>query len=220
MNLPALVVALLLLSATVGLAVAVADSAFAGARRQPLDSRATVSLSERMVAADGPLAVRGNVLNRTRVRRLNTSSLRTWFPVTAGRDVLVRLDGRTLVERGDPRDGVTVQRVVLVAARDPTTLTPRFAGANATVTLPRRSDAATLTVAPPDGTTVRTVRANGRVVLHDPAGLDGTYRVALSRFETTTLAFRANGSLPPGSVTVEYAPETTVKATLSVTVDA
>lgn len=218
-NLPALVVALLVVSTAIGMSLALADGAFAGATRSPGDRRAAVALSERLVSADSPVTVRKNVLNRTIVARLNASSLRRGFPVVAGHDFSVRLGNRTLVSVGDSTGGVTMRRIVLVAQRQPVELTPRFTGPNATVTLPRRSRRADLTIHPPAGTTVRTVRANGRVVRYDPAGLDGTYRVRLARLETTTLALNASASLPAGSVTVTYYPERTTKATLVVTVD-
>lgn len=219
-NLPTLAVALLLVTTTVGLGLAVADNAFADATRDPAERRVAVSLSERLVGADGPLTRRGNVLNRSALDALDADRLRDAFPVTRGHDVRIRLGDRTLVEAGDPAGGATFRRVVLVAEREPTTVPVRFTGANATVTLPRRGDRATLTIDPPDGTAVRTVRANDRVVLHDDAGLDGSFEVRLSRLETTELAFDASGPLPPGSVNVSYAPTETTKGVLVVTVDA
>lgn len=218
-NLPTLAVALLVLTTTVGLSLAVADGAFADATREPSERRAAVALSERLVSADGPLTLRGNVLNRTKLADLDADWLRSAFPVAESSDVRIRLDDRTLVETGDPTGGATIRRVVLVAEREPTTVPVEFAGENATLTLPRRSDRATLAIDPPDGESVRTVQANERVVLHDPGGLDGDYSVRLSRLETTRLSFRASGPLPDGSVNVTYAPTETTKGVLAVTVD-
>lgn len=218
-NLPTLAIALLLLTTTVGLSLAYADGAFVDATRQPAERRVAVSLSERLVSADGPLALRGNVLNGSALADLDAASLRTTFPVSQGYDVRIRLDGRTLVEIGDPTGGASFRRVVLVATREPTTVPVRFTGANATLTLPRRTDRATLTIEPPGATTVSTVRANDRVVLHDASGLDGSFEVRLSRLETTRLTFEATGPLPPGSVSVTYAPTRTTKGVLVVTVD-
>lgn len=125
---------------------------------------------------------------------------------------------RTLAERGDPSGGATVERIVLVRSRERVSVTPPLdTGA---VTLPRRTDRVTLEVDPPAGTTVRTVRANDRVVLHDPAGLDGRYTVDTSRYATVRLAFEARGPLGRGDARVTYYPAETTKATLEVTVDA
>lgn len=219
-NLPALAVALLLLATTVGLGLALADGAFADATRQPGERRVAVSLSERLVAADGPLTLRGNVLNGTALGDLDADRLREAFPVTHGYDVRVRLDGRTLVSAGDPTGGATVRRVVLVATREPATVPVEFAGPNASVTLPRRSDRATVTIEPDGAASVATVRANDRVVLHNASGLVGSFELRFSRLETTRLSFEASGPLPDGSATVSYAPAETTKGELVVTVDA
>lgn len=214
-NLPALVVALLLVGTSVGAALGLASGAFVSADTDPADARLATSLSERLVAADGPLTRRANVLSRPAVR--NSTAEADWLPGDA--DVRVRLGDSTVVSRGDPTGGVSVRRVVLVASDERRRIDPDFAGGNS-VTLPRRTTNATLTLDPPAGTEITTVRANERVVLHDPAGLDGAYDVALSRYDTVTLAFEANSSLSAGSVTVDYRAETTTKAVLVVTVDA
>ena len=96
---------------------------------------------------------------------------------------------------------------------------PLGANRDQSVTLPRRTPNATLTLSPPNGTTVSTVRANGRVVLHDESGIEGTETVDLSRFETATLTFESSDRLPEGSVVVTYYPSRTRKAVLGVTVD-
>ena len=216
-NLPAVAVALLLLTATTGLAVTLADGAFASADRDPADRRVATALANRMVAEDGPLTRRANVLDSGAVSPLTEAQLDSRFPVVEGLDVRIRLDDRRLLERGTPSDGATVRRVVLVAEPQAVTVTPRLTD-NAT-TLPRRTDRVRLEIDPPPPVTVSTVRANDRVVLHDPAGLSGAYDVDISRFETGRLSFTTDGPLPPNGVRVNYYPTRTTKATLAVTVD-
>lgn len=216
-NLVALGVALLALTAVLGVALVVADGAFAGADRQPGERRLASSLSDRLVAADGPLTTRANVLNASALDGFDGAALAARFPAAEGRAVRVRLDGETLAATGDVTGGSTVRRVVLVEREERVTTTPTL-DRNA-VTLPRRTDRVTLHVDPPTGSRVTTVRANGRVVAHDPGGLDGNVTVAVSRFETTTLSFDATGSLPTGSVDLTYYPSRTIKALLVVTVD-
>lgn len=213
-NLPALTVALVLLTATTGVALTVADGAFAGAQREADDRRVATALAERLVAADGPLTRRANVLNGSKLRRLDAERLRALFPVTRGATVSVRLGNRTVVA-GD--GAATVRRVVLVSRRQSVTRTPPLAGGETVV--PRRTPRVRLRIDPLLGTTIRTVRANDRVVLHDSGGLDGTYTVRTSRFETTTLSFGADGPLPRGSVRVTYFPSRTTKELLVVGVD-
>jgi hypothetical protein len=215
-NLPALAVALVLLTAATGLSVALADAAFASADRDPPDRRVADALSDRFVATDAPTTRRANVL-RERALSLSPGALDRTFPVARGHAVRIEVGGTTVLERGDPVGGATVRRVVLVARPQSVSLTPTL-NRNAT-TLPRRTRRVTLTVRPPNAT-VRTVRVNGRVVLHDPAGLNGTYDVGVSRFETIRLAFETDRPIERGSVELTYYPTRTTKATLAVTVDA
>lgn len=216
-NLTALVVALLLVGASVGLAVGLAGGAFAGADTDPADGRLAASVAERLVAADGPLSVRANVLSQTAIDNASVAVLGDVLPADAA--VRVALDGQPVVERGNPTGGTTMRRIVLVAETERHELTPALDD-GASVTLPRRTANATVTVDPPAGSTVSTVRANDRVVLRDPGGLDGTYDVALARYDTVTVTVDASSDLPPGSVRIAYRAETTAKTVLTVTVDA
>lgn len=212
-NLPALAVALLLVGASVAVAVALAGGAFAAADTEPRDTRLASSLAERLVAANGPLSIRANVLSREAVANASGDSC----PKTT--DCRVRLDGETVLARGDPRRGETVRRLVLLADTEWRTLDAGLPGEDA-VTLPRRTTTATVHLDPPPATRVTTVRANGRVVLHDPDGLDGSYDLALSGYDTVTLAVDATRDLGAGTLSVDYRVETTTKAVMAVTVDA
>lgn len=210
-NLPALAVALLVVTTTAGLALTFADDAFADASRDADERRVAVALAERLVAPESPLTDRANVVDGTAADRLDDLSP---FPVVGDRPVRVRIDDRTLAVRGDPTGGSTASRIVLVQYRQTVSREPRFTDGR--TTLPRRTPRVTLDVSADE--TVRTVRANGRVVLHEPSGLAGEYTVRVSRFETTTLAVDANESLEQGDVTVRYYPARTTKSTLEVTV--
>ncbi|WP_440007366.1 DUF7263 family protein [Halomicrococcus sp. SG-WS-1] len=219
MNLPALAVALLVLTTAATMSLGMADRAFLGAERDADSRRVAVALSERLVDQSGPVAVRPNVLNATELDRLDGPRLRSLFPVVADHDVRVTVGDDAVAERGDP-EGVTVRRVVLVERRRAVTLTPRLAATSPAFTLPRRTRTVDLAVRPPEGTTVTEVRADGRVVLRNASGLTGDFSVRVSRFETVRFAFDADGPLPTGSVTVTYYPAETHKTVLAVTVDA
>lgn len=205
-NLPALAIALLAVTAVAALSVTVADGAFRSAERDAADRATAQATADRLVAADSPLTDRRNVLNASRLRAGAVEAV-----VPPDVDVRVALDGETVYERGDPVDGETARRLTLVAEPQRVELEPPLSTGE--VTLPRRTPRATVAVDP--GAGVETVRANDRVVLHDPAGIEGEHTVDLSRYETTTLAFDGN---PAGNVTVTYYPRRTVKADLEVTV--
>ncbi|WP_049981195.1 DUF7263 family protein [Halolamina rubra] len=209
-NLLSLAVALTALVSAATLGLVVADGALAGADREPGERRAAGVAAERLVSAEAT-TVRENVLDGEAIAGLSAADLDALAPPVADRSVRVRLGGETLLERGDPT-GVTVERVVLVAER--TTRSRSVAvGDGDTVTLPRRTDRVELTFAA--GSTVETVRVNGRVLLHDPGGLAGQFVVEPSRYETATLSF-AGGTAQVG---IESRPLRTEKATLRVTVD-
>jgi hypothetical protein len=208
-NLPALAIALLVVTAVAALSVTVADGAFSSAERDAADRATAGAVADRLLAADSSLTERQNVLNAS---RLNEPSVETVVPPDV--DVRVAVDGDTVYERGDPAGGPTVRRLGIVAERQRVTFEPplRFGS----VTLPRRSPRAEIAV--DEDADIETVRANGRVLLHDPGGVDGEHSVPLSRYETTTLRFE--GAWTAGDVAVTYYPRRTRKALVEVTVDA
>lgn len=218
-SLPALGVALVLLTAVTGLGVAMADTAIAGAERTPDERRVAAAIADKLVAADGPLTTRSNVLNRSRVTEFSRSDLERSAPPAAEYAVTVELAGDAIAGSGTVHSGTRISRLVVVESRETRTLTPDLTTTDA-VTLPRRSAQATVTIDPPPGTTVWTVRANDRVVLHNRSGLDGSYEVPLVPYETTALRFQRAGRLEPGNVTIGYDAPRSTKETLVVTVDA
>ncbi|NHN57681.1 hypothetical protein G9466_01130 [Halorussus sp. JP-T4] len=219
MNLPALAVALLVVTTVTVVSVGMADRAYLSAERDADRHRVAVALSERFVGPESRVTARTNVLDAGTVSRLNASRLRSLFPVAEGKDVRVRLGDRTVAAAGEPTGGTTVRRIVLVENRTAASLTPNLSANAPAVTLPRRSPRVTVALAPPAGTDVTAVRANGRIVLRNVSGLEGTFSVDLSRFETATLAFETDGPLPTGSLELTYYPAETRKAVLAVTVD-
>lgn len=219
MNLPALAVALLVVTTVAVVSFGMADRAYLSADRDADQRRVAVALSERLVNPETPVTARANVLDAESVADLNATRLRTLFPVTDGYDVQIRLGDRTIAATGDATGGTTVRRIVLVERRTTASMTPGLSANEPSVTLPRRTPRVRLALSPPDGTTVTAVLANEKVVLRNESRLSGNFEIALSRFETTTLAFETDGPLPTGSVEVTYYPAETEKAVLAVTVD-
>lgn len=217
-SLPALAVALLILSGVTVMALVVADGVLAGADREPGERHAATSLADRFVSADGPIAVRENVLDSSGLATLDATTIERQFPVVRDEAVRVTVGDRTVLSDPNARGGTTVRRIVVVREIDRRSITPRFGGP-AAVTLPRRTDSVSVRLDPPNGTTVWSVRANDRVLLYDPSGLSGRYDLDLSRFETARLRFVGPGQLHRGNVTIEYPVEQTTRTTLAVTVD-
>jgi hypothetical protein len=221
MNLPALAVALLVVTTVAVVSLGMADRAYVSAERDADQRRVAVALSERLVAPDSSVTTRANILDADQLDGLNASRLRELFPVSAsgGYDVGVRLGNRTLATTGEPTGGTTIRRIALVEHRSAVALSPTVSATDPTVTLPRRSPRVEISLTPPEGTTVTTVRTNDRVVLRNSSGLVGNFTVELSAFETTTLSFETEGPFPTGSVELTYYPAESRKAVLAVTVD-
>lgn len=217
-TLPAVGIAFLLLTSVLVVGVLAADAAMQSADRPALDRQAAVGLSEALVRADAPVTERANVINESRLGNLTVADLRDRHGLATNASVRVSLDGRTLVAGGSPAGGVTVERTVLLERGQRRRFEPSLEGTRA-VTLPRRTSRVNLTLRPPVNTTLRAVRVNGRVRLHNTSGLNGTYEVPVTTVETARLHFEALGPLSNETVVVRYEPVRTEKAQLAVTVD-
>ena len=218
LSLPALGLAFLVLTTVVVLGVTVANGAVASAERDTLDRQATVSLSDRLVSADGPLTTRQNVIDESTLEDLNATTLRTEYGLTDEANARITLEGKKMVSTGEVDSGHTIERLVVVRERHNRTLTPAFA-AGRSVTLPRRTDRIRLSIRPEPNQTVSTVTLADRVVLHNDSGLRGTFTVRPSRYETATLSFDSTIHISSGTIRLTYYPVETRTARLGVTVD-
>ncbi|UPM43582.1 DUF7263 family protein [Halocatena salina] len=208
-SLLALVVSLVVLTTVLGLALAVIDGAYRSADRQPAERRIATSLVERLVSEESTYTTRTNVMNETELHTLTAQQLTQTYPFARGTDLRVRSGDETIVERGLPTGGTTVRRLVLHERHQQVT-TP----VDANSTIPAGIQQATITV--PARASVTTVRANERVVLHDPDGLTGAFEIAIPSHNPTRL--RATGGRSDG-VTVTHTQLRTTPRTLVVTID-
>jgi hypothetical protein len=233
-------VALVLVASVLGASIALAESMLVDATegRDAADRRAAATLAARLVDDRPEHYPPGIVRNRS---TLSASRVETLVPATEDAAVSVELGGRTLLERGDPSDGATVRRSVLVGRPS-----DRTAAINLTedeeLALEHRTNAVTLDLSPGPNTTVRTVRVNGRIVLHNDTGLSGEATVPTSVRRTTVLTFESTVATgiepvslsgsgnaaasttaveanPTGRVDVSYVTVGSDPATLVVTVD-
>lgn len=202
-------VSLLLVAATVGVALAVADGAFTAATRDPTDARVANSAADRLTASDAPLTRRANVLNESRLAELSADRVVALADSLAGTAFRVRIGNRTLAERGRIGEGATSRRLVVVAQTTPRT---RQVNASGSVSLPRRTDRIQFTF---QNASVETVRAGDRVILHNASELTGTVTVDSRRLATLRLSFDGTGT-----VGVRTYPTQTTTRQLVVTVDA
>ena len=215
-SLVSLTVALVLLTGVTALGLAVAEGALANADGRPLERRAAGVAADHILKADA-VALRPNVLDETALWALSPADVDELAPAAAGRPLRVRLGGETVATRGDPDPGVTVRRAVVVGSQ---TRVRRTVGdpSNNTLTIPRGPAKVRIGVKSRNGSSVTAVRAGDRVVLYDPAGLDGSATVRVEPAANTTLSFTAAGR--NATVEASYVATDAEPTTLEVTVGA
>lgn len=214
-----LVTAIAVLTVVTGGTLIVVEDAFRDTERGDAERAVALQASERLVATDGPIAERPNVVNESRLEALNESDLRAVAASDRFRTA-VSVDGVEQASVGDPGPGHVVRRIVLLeqterVEREPPVTTQE----GYEVTLPVRTDEIELTVDPPPETAVTTVRSDGRVVLQNESGLAGTHELRTARYDTLRLTFETTGPLDDGDVAVAYGATTRERAVLAVTVD-
>jgi len=217
-TLPIVGVALVLVT-SVGLLAVLAGQGSIQAAREPSVERSTaIGISERLVEPGSGLAVRQNVVAANRTGEVDERFLREALGVGEAVDVRVTLDGQTLVDTGTAGDEVTVERIVWVEHTRRRQRTPRVRG-GVDVTLPRRVTSLDLTIDPGPDATVRAVTADDQVVLANESGLVGSYRIDVSRFETTSIGVDAVGELERGDLSLTYRVPQRHRGILAVSVD-
>ena len=216
-NMVSLAIALLLLVGAAGTAIAIAHGSLASAEREPAERNVATNLADGLVSPDATHVRRENVLDRNETEALAVTDVETLAPGIDARPFRIRIDDRTLLERGDPTGGTRVERLVVLATDDQRTYRLDLEEDDA-VTVPRRTDVLRVTVEPENDTTVSTIRVNDRVLLHDPDGLEGTATASVPW--TATLRVTVEGEGSDGVVAITANPETTAKARLEVTVGA
>lgn len=218
-ELPAIAIAFLLFTVVTVLVVGAADTARRSADRPAIQRQEATGLSEQLVSQHAPITRRANVLAAGSATELTASDLYEQYGLSPDHDARIRLDDELVAATGNLTGGTTVDRLVVIENRVEQTVQPSFEN-NRSVTLPRRTPNATVDIDPANGTVVRSVRANDRVLLRNESGLQGQFEISLSRYETVTLHFETAGFLSEDAVRIEYYPAETRKATLTVTVDA
>lgn len=212
-TLVAAAVAVILLVGATAMGVALADEALANADRQPLERRAARTLADRLLTADATTH-RDGVLRADRVANLTVDDLERLSPPVAGRGVRVRIGNATPVDR--TAAGTTVRRTARVGRAK--TAERRLALADGrSLTVPAGVERVRIHVGTANNTTVRTVLADGRPVLHAGGGIEGSTVVRVARHDPTRFRFLGNGTV--GRARVDYVRVTTRPVVVEVTVD-
>lgn len=209
-NLLSLVAALVGLTLLLAGSLVVVEGIFTGAEHDAGERATALTVSEGLV--DGEHAKRSNVLSPASVDEINTETLRE-LGADERHAIGVRIDGESVAAVGDPTDGTTVRRIVML---ERTERVEEHPGSD-DVTLPSGVDSATVRVDSGSRATIETVRVDGRVVLHDPGGLDGRFTVDVPRQENATMSVEADDRLTEDEIVVTYEHPTREPAVLAVT---
>ena len=205
-NLLGLAAAVVVVTAVTVAGVAIASDALADADRQPSATHAAERLATHLTAADAAHTRDRNVLRAGPSGNLTAADLDAAIPPVRDRPVSVVLGGDTLVERGgDARrtdDAIRIERRVRVEQAVDRTQRVDLA-TRGSATLPDHTGRLVIRIDTERTRTVRTVRADGRVVLHDPSGLSGRYVVAVPDVQPLTVGFESAGD-GPGAVWVSW----------------
>ncbi|MDS0242115.1 MULTISPECIES: hypothetical protein [unclassified Haloferax] len=220
-TLAGLAVALVLVTAVTVGAVAAADRALAGATGDSLEQQR----AERAAAAlltDSPITWSDNgsdAIDLALANDTNATVLAAAVPPLRDAAFRVRIDGRTVAERGDPSGGATVSRgAVAVTRRNVRGSINLSAETNTTLT--GRTNRTQLDVDPAPNTTVQTIRVGDRVVLHRPGGIEGRRVVGVPSRTDPVIRVETAGSDPYGTVDVSATAFDSTVVRIEVTVDA
>ncbi|WP_435186320.1 DUF7263 family protein [Halobellus sp. EA9] len=209
------VAVIVVVTVTVG-GAGLATDALADAEREPAAVHAAERLADSLVAGDSAHTRGPNVLDAAATANLTLADVDAAAPPVRGRPVRISLGGDVLLARGafgdrhsagdEPVRIVRRVRVEHDAAR-----TERLdLRTERSVTLDDHGGNAAVTIDPVPGQSVTTVRAGGRVVLHDRSGLDGEYAVRLPSTRPLAVRFEVRGSGlgRAGTATVAWAAPT------------
>jgi hypothetical protein len=193
---------------------ALASDALADADRQPAATYAAERLSTHLVAADAAHTRGANTLRADRIANLTLADLDREVPPIRDRPVSVTIGDETIVERGAvdgdtigedaprPTNSVRVERRVRIE-RDVERTERIDLTERAGRTLPDHTGRVVVRIDTRRTRTVHTLRADGRVVLHDAAGLSGRYIVRVPDVRPLDVDIGSDGD-GPGTVTLSW----------------
>lgn len=202
-NLLALAAALVVVSAALGVALLYAGGSLSTATGEPGERVLATGLADRMLASDGPLSRADGTLNASKVRNFTGRDLALILPQENDAAIRVRLGGEVLARRGTIRDGTSVTRLVRVVEhrtviRRPDLSTNESSDADYVL---RAAHHVEISINGSAGI-LETVWLDGRLVLHDSEGLDGTFTVRLPAPGQSRLQFSVSR---PGDALVTLA---------------
>lgn len=218
-NLIALAAAVLVVSAALGIALIFVSGSLSTATGEPEERVLATGIADRLTASDGPITRADGSVNASLVENFTTHRLASILPDANQGAVRVSLGGEELASIGEPHEGTTVTRLVRVVEHRSVIRRPDLSSNESSDDyVLRAADHIEISINGSAGV-LETVWLDGRMVLHDPEGLNGSFTVRLPAPGQSRLQFKV---LQPGNdvVTLKTVRRDVRFLRLVVTVDA
>lgn len=215
-NLIALAIAILLLTAAIGVALTIAGAPFHTGAPTAADRHLARGAAATLLAGDSPLTRRAGVLNASALRAVDGADLRELLGLGSDVDVRLRFDGRTVAATGRIERGATVRRVVTVTQWQWTRTDAAFGNDSSLMVGPTPVVKLGVNAS---STTIQSVRVDGRVVLHAPTGVSTPVTIAVPQSEPVQVNVTTTGPGSSASIWVATPTVATETGVLVVTID-
>jgi hypothetical protein len=180
-NLLALAAALVVVTAATSIALLIAGGATDARTGDPEEAALASGITDRLLAADGPLARSDGTLNTTLIERFDGDDLQALLPADSDAVVRVRLGDRIIASTGDTPEGTQVTSLVRVVQYQPVTRYPDLVANDSQSSRYVLRAAGWINVSINESAgTVHTVWVDDRMVLHDLNGINGTHRISIA----------------------------------------
>jgi hypothetical protein len=173
-NLISFAAAVVLISAVTVSGVIVAEEALSDVVDQSQEERVASLIAAHLVADAASHTRRHGVLQASASKSLTAADLTTAVPSFAGRSARVVVHDTTIVDRGTPTKSLVRQRVLIESYTQRSrrlTLANLPQSQSSNISLARHAGNVTVSILPTTNRTVHTIRADGRVLRHNPGGL-------------------------------------------------
>jgi hypothetical protein len=173
-NLVSFAAAVVLISVVTVAGVVVAEEALSDAAGQSQNERVASVIATYLVSDSASHTHRHGVLHASDIKSLTITNLTTAVPSLAGRSARVSIHDTPIIDRGTPTKSLIRRRVLIESytTRSQDIVLANVSGSESSnISIPEHLGDVTVSILPTTNRTVQTIRADGRIVRHNPAGL-------------------------------------------------
>lgn len=173
-NLVSFAAAVVLISVVTVAGVVVAEEALSDVAGQSQNERVASVTATYLVSDSAPHTHRHGVLHASAIESLTITNLTTAVPSLAGRSARVSIHDTPIIDRGTPTKSLIRRRVLIESytTRSQDIVLANVSGSESSnISIPEHLGDVTVSILPTTNRTVQTIRADGRIVRHNPTGL-------------------------------------------------